>query len=650
MGAQPADSLRADTLREVEIITVAPVKAIKIDSHGKAILSRRGLQDMPSFMGSNDIKGLLSVLPAVATTNDLQASLNVNGSSSGDNLYLIDDIRISNPLHMLGFYSAYNPDFFSGYEFSSGYIPATGQTATSAILGAFTPWDLSANMSLSASIGLIESHMAIAAPISRDRLSMTAGFRTAYPTKVFPDMLKMGTSHLNYGFYDANLAVLAKISDKEYLKISGFFTDDDMIMEDRHLGAKDGKFGWRNYGAGACWHHREMSIQGYFSGYRNRLLLSQGGRMLNLPSGLDQVTLRALLPLGEHWQVSADCNWRQTLGQHNGDLKTPNGLPAQKSLEASFAGEWNKQLLERLHIAAGLKMGFYHADKYFRFAPQPRLAISYRPSGNSMITAGYQRLMRFDRLITASSSGFPSDFWVSASRNIAPEDVSHEFISFLWHIPKIGGTINVDFFAKQLRHSFEFKGSIMDLISPTYEGLQDLIDGRANSYGLSAMAMRQFGRLRFRVGYTLSRTDVRAPYFGEGKFPASYDRTNDLKASIAWQAVRWLQFSGVYVYATGLPYTKAQYGYIIGENIICEYFPHNSSRLPDYHRLDLSASVSFTSKWNLNHKFTISVYNALKNSNTLFKSINYSISEGISHQSSVMDMVIPALTYTITLE
>lgn len=102
-----------------------------------------------------------------------------------------------------------------------------------------------------------------------------------------------------------------------------------------------------------------------------------------------------------------------------------------------------------------------------------------------------------------------------------------------------------------------------------------------------------------------------------------------------------------FTHATGTHYTKAKYGYMIGENLICEYFPHNSSRLPSYNRLDLSANWIFLRKGRCRHTLNVSVYNATAARNVLFVYTQYSVDKGIRNLESVMGSVIPSLSYAI---
>ncbi|MDE6835990.1 MAG: hypothetical protein K2J03_03415, partial [Muribaculaceae bacterium] len=174
-----------------------------------------------------------------------------------------------------------------------------------------------------------------------------------------------------------------------------------------------------------------------------------------------------------------------------------------------------------------------------------------------------------------------------------------------------------------------------------YSPLSDIIDGKGYAYGLSVSLSRQFGSIRGRVGYNIGKSRLKFDRYGNEYFPASHDRLHDLSASLLWNPISRLTLGATFTHATGTPFTKAKYGYILGENLICEYYPHNSSRLPAYNRLDLSAI------WRMgSHSIEVSVYNALGSKNILFLYYSYSLSEGIKRKESVMKTVIPSISYT----
>lgn len=650
MGAQPVDSLCVDSLMEITVVGAGPVKAISQKEDGATVVYRRGLSDAPSFMGGNDVVGLLRTMPAVATNNDLQASINVKGYVSGANAYYADGMRIVNPLHLLGFYSAFNPSFFNSYDFRSGFIPSVTPNTSGVFLEALTQPATTDNITGEASVGLIESHCAADIPIVRDKLHVAAGGRLAYPSKVFPDLLKLGTSSLDYGFWDANLAVTVRLSESDMLKVTAFADRDNTNVEDSRQGAKEGFFRWSNIASGIAWRHHNMSTRAFWTRYRNKLFLNQGGRTIDLPSGLDQMTLAFSQPIFRGWHIEADVNWRRTLGQYNESLSGKNGIGPANAVEINAAVDWEHSFNEKIILKSGIRFSEYITSGYHSFEPQPRVSFIFKPCDKYFVSVACQRLVRFDRLIETSSGGLPSDFWLTANQDI-PTDIVNSFeICAGGRIPGIGGTFRVEAYVKRIQHATDYTGSVMDMLSPSFQALAKIIDAQGWSRGCLISIMRQFGKIRGRLGYNIGRATLKNPYFGGNPYPASYDRLHDLSATIIWQPIQPLQLSATYIYATGLPYTQAKYGYMIGENIICEYFPHNSSRLPDYKRLDVSASWHYTNRYGLTQKVTLSVYNALGNKNVLFRYQKYSVSEGISQSSSVMKMIIPSITYSITLK
>lgn len=647
-GMQPVDTLRTDSLREVTVVAVAPVRGVTQQEDGRAILSRRGLTDTPSFMGSNDAIAVLRSMPSVATNNDLQATMHVKGCANGSNSYYIDGMRIVNPLHMLGFYSAFNPDFFDSYDFRAGYIPVTSQTTAGAIFEAHSEKNVLSKLMASAAVGLIESHIAAGTPLATPKISLAIGARMAYPSIIFPDLLEMGSSRLAYGFWDTNLTLTSQLTDRDLVRITAFADHDNMDVANHRQGTKDGYFRWSNIAAGVSWTHEDNEMHVYWSQYRNKLFLNQGGRELNLPSGLDQITATFIRPMGKGWNIECDANWRQTMGQHNDALSIRNGVGPRTAVEANVGALWHHQFGFRFSIDAGIRISYYHTAGYNYASLQPRLFAKYKLGAHHHVSFSYQRQNRFDRLIETSAGGLPSDFWTMASKGLPPEDVHSFEIGGGGQLPWIGGTFRIDLYAKRQLHATDYAGSVMDLLSPSFDGMAQIVDTQGWSCGLSVSLMRQFGRVRGRLGYNLGLTTLCSDRFGTNHYPASYDRTHDLNATLTWQPLSWLQVSASYVHATGLPYTRAKYGYMIGENLICEYFPHNSSRLPNYNRLDLLASWHHTNSHGLRQLVTLSVYNVLGNRNVLFQYQTYSISEGITNKFSVMDMVIPSITYSIS--
>jgi outer membrane receptor protein involved in Fe transport len=181
----------------------------------------------------------------------------------------------------------------------------------------------------------------------------------------------------------------------------------------------------------------------------------------------------------------------------------------------------------------------------------------------------------------------------------------------------------------------------------------NLTFGNGTSYGIELFLHKQYGKLTGWIGYTLARTTRVFPEinFGE-EFPAKYDRRHDVSLVTMYEINPQLNVSLVWVYATGNTATLPVSRYIIGGNIVNEYGPRNSFRMPAYHRMDVS--VNYTPrprkarKWESSWNFSIyNVYNR-KNPYYIYFETKGNILEGsmeIKAQQVSLFPILPSVTY-----
>ena len=91
--------------------------------------------------------------------------------------------------------------------------------------------------------------------------------------------------------------------------------------------------------------------------------------------------------------------------------------------------------------------------------------------------------------------------------------------------------------------------------------------------------------------------------------------------------------------------------YIIGENVISEYGERNSRCMPPYHRLDLSASWSFTIKqWpGIDNMLVLSVINAYGHNNVSIVTFGYDTDENVfaRREASSLYKFMPSIAYVM---
>lgn len=637
--AEPADTfdIRRHDLNAVTVTATAPRRVLKIDSRGFLNLNGKYLGEQVSLMGSGDPLAVIKALPSVSTTAELQGGVCVRGSSTGDNLFTSDNARVVSPLHMLGLFSAYNPAYYRQYVFAPGRIPMTVGPLAAGYFAAESGNGPDSVFNGTVSLGLIESHGAVRIPLVRG-LSVGLGLRRTYLDAVFPDILKLGDSRLKYGFTDINADVTWAPTARDVVKLSFFGNRDYLDMKNDVNGSKDGELGWRNSAASVSWQRGAAVTSVSRSEYRNKFKMDEGGRRMDLPSDMCEYKAATSVPLGR-FTVGADFSHRHTSGQ--------NGFGEASAVEYSLSTEGDFSFWRRFTLTLGMRVAGYHNGGFRLFRPQPRIELSADLGREYTAYVSAGRRVMFDRLVEESGAGLPTDVWILAGHDVAPSDVYSVEAGIRGLLGNTGVYVSLEAYARRMRHAVEWGGSIIDLASSTYNPMADILDGRGYAAGIEVSAMRQVGKVRGRIGYNYSTSRVRIRELADRYIPSSHDRPHDLSVSMNYNLLRQLTLSGSFTYASGTPYTRAKYGYMIDENLICEYFEHNSSRLPAYRRLDLAAAWKIQGDGRLCHTFTVSVYNALGCRNVLFRFPEYSVSEGIRQRESVMNAVIPSFTYTL---
>jgi len=183
-----------------------------------------------------------------------------------------------------------------------------------------------------------------------------------------------------------------------------------------------------------------------------------------------------------------------------------------------------------------------------------------------------------------------------------------------------------------------------------------VLSGESRAYGLELLFRKNTGKLTGWLGYTLSRSEQRTP----GRTPlesginngdwylTNYDKTHDLSITGSYELNDKWQFNANFIFQTGLATTfpTAQYEY---QGItVPVYGERNSNRLPEYHRLDLSATL--TPKSNKNNRFNSSwnfgIYNVYNRQNAY--SISFRENSDTNQNEAVrlsLFGIIPSITY-----
>jgi hypothetical protein len=251
--------------------------------------------------------------------------------------------------------------------------------------------------------------------------------------------------------------------------------------------------------------------------------------------------------------------------------------------------------------------------KAYVFA-EPRLSASYQLDKARSLKISYTRNTQSLHLLSNSTAALPTDLWVMSSNNIRPQVADQVAMGYYQNLKNDAYEFSAELYYKGMQNQIEYKNAANLRGNENVES--ELLYGDGRAYGLELFLKKRLGKFNGWVGYTLSRTERKFDQISNGNyFPSKQDRTHDLSlVSIYKLAKRWT-FSGTFVYNTGNAITFPSGKYTVDERTMFYYTERNGYRMPDYHRLDVSATLEGRPGKKYQSSWTVGIYNAYNRHN-----------------------------------
>jgi hypothetical protein len=298
-------------------------------------------------------------------------------------------------------------------------------------------------------------------------------------------------------------------------------------------------------------------------------------------------------------------------------------------------------------------------QNYFNL--EPRVSIKYQMTPASSLKASFNRLSQNIHLISNTTASNPLDVWVPGSNNIKPELANQYALGFF----KYFGLNNefessVEAYFRTTENQIEYIDGADLLINRYLEG--DLLFGVGRAYGLEFFMKKNSGKINGWISYTLGRSELKVNSINNNDwYPTRYDQLHNLKLAGFYELNERWTFSATFTYISGTPTTfptsrfQSQ-EYIVPYNYLSS---RNNTRIPDYHRLDVSVMLK-GKRYKKNGKerknmdyWVFGVYNAYARNNPF--SIYFSQgtdrppagepSPTYATQLAIVGTVIPAISY-----
>ena len=663
------------------------------------------IKAVPAMFGETDVLKALQLLPGVQSGTEGSAGLYVRGGSPDENLMLLDGVPVYNVNHMFGFFSAFNADAIKNVTLYKGSFPAHYAGRLSSVVDVRMKEGDMYHYHGNVHVGAVSSKISLEGPLWKGKTSFNISARRTYSDLITNAalwyMAHVEGDNTDYGagyyFYDLNVKVNHKFSDRDRLYASYYSGDDEMYfsIEDKNTKdyAHESKLSWKwgNIVTALRWNHvvnpkMFLDVSANYTQYRHRLGMEfeehdkilgehyHAGLMMN--SGIYDKTAKAEL----HYNPTPIHDMRMgmaythhtyrpdvmTMTEKEGkDVnETKIGDPDILAHETQLYVEDNATVADAVKLNAGINYATFTVGKKFYHALEPRLSARMLLSDNLSLKAGYAYMTQYVHLLSNSSISLPTDLWVPVTERILPEN-AHQVATGVYYELRGVCDLSLEGYYKRMSNLLEYReGSSFMAGTTAWEDKVAMGDGW--SYGLEFLAQRSVGRFTGWIAYTWSKAMRQFDRQGQSinggvPFHAKYDRRHDVNITANYSLNDRINLSATWVYATGncgTLYTHYYEGqpHTTGhdENTLAYFETRNNFRLESYHRLDLSVNFhkTFTRHPGVKRTINLSVYNAYCNMNPfmvyLYEGYNWDTDQQYrSLRKVTIFPIIPSFSYGI---
>ena len=675
---------QSNQLNEVTVTARAMESNVKGTQMSAIELPVMQLKKVPALFGESDVIKALQLLPGVQSGAEGSAGMYVRGGGPDENLILLDGVPLYNVNHAAGFFSAFNSDAIKNVTLYKGSFPARFGGRLSSVVDVRMKDGDMYEYHGNASIGLIASKVNVEGPIIKGKTSFNLSFRRTYYDLITAPLVNIlakretesgkNRAWAGYYFYDLNLKVNHKFSDKDRLFFSLYSGDDKVYVnmkysedyyssyygESQSLEKLNLDWKWGNRVAALRWNHviqpnLFMNVTGAYTQYRHKMGGDYSSETIHPQSsysesmGLDMhsgiydfsgkadfdykpfenhdVKFGANLTHHTYRPTTTAIHLKETEdGQTGYAFDSATNDAHIRALETDLYIEDNWSINNFFKLNAGLHYSTFSVDHKTYQSLQPRVSLRALVTESFSLKAGYADMSQYIHLLSSNAISLPTDLWVPVTGNVIPMK-AHQIAVGAFYDWK-GFEFSVEGYYKKMKNVMEYKDGSSFFTLDQSDWQDKVVMGDGWSYGIELFAQKQVGKLTGWVGYTWAHADrlFNRPgqelNFGE-VFPAKYDRRHDLNIVLMYEFNDRIDVGATWIYSSGNCATLPLQGYH-GLNIGYVDTPYpddiqhiesrNNYRFNSYQRLDLVANFHKQKK-HCERIFSINIYNTLCHNN-----------------------------------
>jgi hypothetical protein len=610
-------------------------------------ITYKELKSTPTLTGESDLIKSLHTISGISPYGDGSSAFFVRGGRHDQNLILIDEAPVYNPVHMFGFFSAFSSDIVNDVKVYKGEVPAKFGGKSSSVINIRMREGNSSKITGESGISPYIGHLIVEGPLTKK-----VNLFTCYRQSLFGWIFQIQNPYQITRFYDLNMKINYNINDNNKLFLSGYGGYDNYS----NVSGESDRFGmnWGNYTGTLRYNHifsgdLFSNTTFIFSRYNYNLIFSE----------VDELYWHSYI---QDYSLKEDLNW--FINKNNtvnlgigytlhtidpGNLirgsevnNTSPEIPVKTSGEGILYIGNNQKINKNLSIYYGLRLPLWlsiggsteytYNDNYkaidtivygkeeiyhYYINPEPRISIRYKTGNYSALNLSYSRMHQYLHLLNNSISPFTSmDVWYPSGMNLKPIESDIISAGYLKRFLNNKFEFLSEIYYKNTKNQIEYKDHAALMLNPQIEG--ELRTGNSESYGLELMLQKKSASLSGWVSYTLSKVKMKIPDLNEGKpYNARWDRPHKFNITMNYLISKRFSFAASWIYASGSVVTSPSSFYYHDNKTIPYYNEKNNSRLPDYHRLDVALTYNFSipAIKNMENSLNFSIYNLYNRAN-----------------------------------
>jgi len=612
------------------------------------------LSNVAYYAGETDVMKRLQMQNGIKSITEGSSALFVRGGNSDQNLILLDEAIIYNPSHLYGLVSVFNSDVVNNVQVYRDYIPTNfGGRLSSVIVNRMAEGN-SKEYHFSGGMNLMSARLSAEGPIVKDKGSFVMAYRRSL-LDVFQN--KFDLFNPNSVYYDINAKANYKLNSGNSIFYSLYLGKDNLLSENSYTNK------WGNLTSTFRWNHifnsrLFLNVSAIYSNYSNLLDLNADtlSEKSQWRTGVKDITLK-----GDYTYYRSPANqikfgistiYHQfTPGAMEDENDTEFNLSKDRSIESALYFTQQIGLSKAIELNYGIRLGYFRNSEEMKnifdsngnpvrknevkafFNPEPRINISILPAASHRIFFTYNLNFQYLQLIQSSALAFSSlEPWIPASAHIKPQRANHFSLGYRYAAGSY--SLMVSAYRKNLANQLDLTEHAQIIRNP---GVRDqLRSGKSKASGIELETSKTEGRFTGTLGYTYSRVHKTLSDINSGnEFVANYDIPHEFKLTARFDMTTRLSLQSFFIYSTGRPLTLPV-GYYQHDGLdVPIYEGRNTSRFPDFSRLDISAQYRFQTKLFRNramsHVISIGAYNLYNRKNPLYYHLSSSSgSDGVN--------------------